>query len=208
MPGKNLADLGGRSLVRRALETSLASGVCDAVVLSSDSDDVLAEADGLAVLALRRPPELSTDRALAYDVARHALEAAGREFDALALIQCTTPFTEPHDIAGAVRLLERSDAASVVTVSQIDDTVHPLKLKLLDGDRLVPYLRDDELTPSHDLPVLWSRNGAVYVSRSEVLEAGVLVADDALGYRMPQERSLDVNTPLDLEFARFLVARS
>lgn len=208
VPGKNLAELGGRSLVRRALETTLASGACDVVVLSSDSDDVLAEAGGLEVLAVRRPPELATDRALAYDVARHALETAGSEFDALALIQCTTPFTEPADIAGAVRLLERSGAASVVTVSQIDDTVHPLKLKLLEGDRLVPYLRDDGLTPSHDLPVLWSRNGAVYASRREVLEAGVLVAEDALGYPMPQERSLDVNTPLDLEFARFLVGRS
>ena len=208
MPGKNLAELGGRSLVRRALETSLASGVCDAVVLSSDSDDVLAEAEGLAVLALRRPPELATDRALAYDVACHALESAGGEFDALALIQCTTPFTEPYDIAGAVRLLERSGAASVVTVSQIDDTVHPLKLKLLEGDRLVPYLRDDALTPSHDLPVLWSRNGAVYASRRAVLDGGRLVAEEALGYPMPEQRSLDVNTPLDLEFARFLVERS
>jgi CMP-N,N'-diacetyllegionaminic acid synthase len=208
VPGKNLAQLGGRSLVRRALETTLASGVCDVVVLSSDSDDVLAQAEGLEVLALRRPPELATDRALAYDVARHALESAGSEFDALALVQCTTPFTDPADIAGAVRLLERSGAASVVTVSKIDDIVHPLKLKLLEGDRLVPYLRDDGLTPSHDLPVLWSRNGAVYASRREVLEAGVLVAEDALGYPMPQERSLDVNTPLDLEFARFLVGRS
>jgi CMP-N,N'-diacetyllegionaminic acid synthase len=208
VPGKNLAQLGGRSLVRRALETTLASGVCDVVVLSSDSDDVLAQAEGLEVLALRRPPELATDRALAYDVARHALESAGSEFDALALVQCTTPFTDPADIAGAVRLLERSGAASVVTVSKIDDIVHPLKLKLLEGDRLVPYLRDDGLTPSHDLPVLWSRNGAVYASRREVLEAGGLVAEDALGYPMPQERSLDVNTPLDLEFARFLVGRS
>jgi CMP-N-acetylneuraminic acid synthetase len=207
VPGKNLAELGGRTLVRRALETALASGVLDAVVVSSESDDVLAEAEGLDAIALRRPPELATDRALAFDVARHALEAAG-DFDALALIQCTTPFTAPEDIAGALGLLERSGAASVVTVSRIDDTMHPLKLKLLEGDRLVPYLRDDGLTPSHDLPALWSRNGAVYASRREVLEGGLLVAEDALGYPMPQERSLDVNTPLDLEFARFLVERS
>jgi CMP-N,N'-diacetyllegionaminic acid synthase len=208
VPGKNLAELGGRSLVRRALGTALASGVLDALALSSDSDDVLAEADGLDVLAVLRPPELATDRALAYDVARHAFEAAGGDFDALALIQCTTPFTEPADIAGAVELLERTGAPSVVTVARIDDTVHPLKLKLLEGNRLVPYLRDDALTPSHELPELWSRNGAVYASRRAVLEGGRLVAEDALGYPMPQERSLDVNTPLDLEFARFLLERS
>ncbi len=208
MPGKNLELLGGRSLVRRALETALASGALDTIVLSSDSEDVLAEAEGLEVLALRRPPELAADRALAYDVARHALDTTPETFDALAVIQCTTPFTEPEDIAGALRLLETSGAASVVTVSRIDDTVHPLKLKLLEGDRLVPFLRDDALTPSHDLPVLWSRNGAVYASRRAVLEGGRLVAEETLGYPMPQERSLDVNTPLDLAFARFLAERS
>ncbi len=208
VPGKNLELLGGRSLVRRALETALASGALDTIVLSSDSEDVLAEAEGLEVLALRRPPELAADRALAYDVARHALDTTPETFDALAVIQCTTPFTEPEDIAGALRLLETSGAASVVTVSRIDDTVHPLKLKLLEGDRLVPFLRDDALTPSHDLPVLWSRNGAVYASRRAVLEGGRLVAEETLGYPMPQERSLDVNTPLDLAFARFLAERS
>jgi CMP-N-acetylneuraminic acid synthetase len=212
VPGKNLARLEGRTLVRRALETALASGVLDRVVLSSDSDQILAEATGLDVIALRRPPELASDRGLAFDVARHALaatEAAGHgPFDAIALIQCTTPFTTPADIAGAVELLERSGAPSVVTVSRIDDTVHPLKLKRLEGHRLVPYLRDDGLTPSHDLPELWSRNGAVYASRRDILDAGVLVAEDALGYPMSQERSLDINTPLDLEFARFLVERA
>jgi CMP-N-acetylneuraminic acid synthetase len=208
IPRKNLAMLDGATLVRRALLTALDSSVLDLVVLSSDDDEILAEAERLDALALRRPDELATDCALAYDVARHAfdsVEDAGHgPFDALALIQCTTPFTAAEDIAGAVDLLRRSGAGSVVTVARIPDTVHPLKLKLLQGNRLVPYLRDDALTPSHDLPELWSRNGAVYASRRAILETGMLVAEDALGYPMPPERSLDVNTPLDLAFARFL----
>lgn len=205
---KNLAVLNGTTLVRRALRTALDSGVLDLVVLSSEDDEILAEADGLDVVAVRRPGELATDRASSYDVALHALDAvetAGHgPFDALALMQCTTPFAAPEDVAGAVELLRGSGAGSVVTVARIPDPVHPLKLKLLDGNRLTPYLRDDELTPSHDLPELWSRNGAVYASRRGVLEAGTLVAADALGYPMPEERSLDVNTPLELAFARFL----
>lgn len=208
VPGKNLAVLDGTTLVRRALQTALRSGALDLVVLSSEDDEILAQADGLDIVALRRPPELATDRALSYDVAWHALRAvenAGHgPFDALALMQCTTPFTSPEDVAGAVKLLRTSGARSVVTVARVPDVAHPLKLKLLDGNRLTPYLRNDELTPSHDLPELWSRNGAVYASRRAVLEAGILVDPDALGYPMPSERSLDVNTPLDLAFARFL----
>ena len=78
----------------------------------------------------------------------------------------------------------------------------------MEGDRLIPLLADDELRPSHELSQLWVRNGAVYASRRSVLEAGILVSPDALGYRMPPDRSVDINTPLDLAFAEFLVARS
>jgi len=211
MPRKNLAMLGGRTLVRRAIDTTLASGALEDVVLSSDDDEILAEADGTAARALRRPPELATDRALAYDVAIHALgameERTGKRYDALALVQGTTPFARPADIVDVVDLLNRDGVKSVVTVCRIEDTHHPLKLKLLEGSRLVPYIRDDELTPSHDLPELWTRNGAVYASRREVLETGTLVAADVSAVPMPRSRSIDINTPLDLAFAEFLLAR-
>jgi CMP-N-acetylneuraminic acid synthetase len=203
--------LGGRTLVRRALETAVASGALDAVVLSSDDPEILAEAEGLDVTALVRPAELASDRALAYDVAMHALAAmeadTGVTYDALALLQATTPFTQPADVAAAIELLGRPGIESVVTVCRIEDTQHPLKLKQMEGDRLIPYLRDDELTPSHDLPELWTRNGAVYASRRAVLERGTLVGPDVRGVPMPRSRSVDVNEPFDLAFAEFLLQR-
>jgi CMP-N,N'-diacetyllegionaminic acid synthase len=212
MPRKNVAVLGGRTLVRRAIDTVLASGAVEDAVLSSDDDEILAEADGTPVLALRRPAELATDRALAYDVAMHALgvmeERTGGRYDALALVQGTTPFTRPADVAAVVDLLGQDGVSSVVTVCRIEDTHHPLKLKRLEGNRLIPYLRDDELTPSHDLPELWTRNGAVYASRREVLETGTLVAADVRAVAMPRSRSIDINTPLDLAFAEFLLTRN
>jgi CMP-N,N'-diacetyllegionaminic acid synthase len=210
-PGKNLAVLGGRTLVRRALETAVESRACADLVLSSDDPAILDEAAGLDVVALRRPEALASDRALAYDVAMHALEAmearTGAAYDALALVQATTPFTRPGDVAGAVALLARPGVNSVVTVTRIEDGLHPLKLKRMEGSRLIPFLRDDELTPSHDLPELWSRNGAVYASRRAVLADGTLVSADAHGLVMPRARSVDINDPLDLAFAEFLLAR-
>jgi CMP-N,N'-diacetyllegionaminic acid synthase len=205
VPRKNLAVLGGRTLVRRALETALAAGCFETVALSSDEDEILAEADGLDAVALRRPPEVSSETARARDFVWHALGELG-DFDALAIVQCTSPFTAPEDVAGAVALLERTGADSVVTVSVADAAHHPLKMKRLEGDRLLPYLEDDRLTPSHELEQLWVRNGSVYVFRREVVERG-LEADDVRGYEMPPERSFDIDTPRDLAFAEFLIAR-
>jgi CMP-N-acetylneuraminic acid synthetase len=209
VPGKNLAQLGGRSLVRRALETALEAGCFDQVALSSDADAILAEADGLEVTPLRRPASLATAAARTLDVVRDVLERLdpdGRRFGAVAVVQCTAPFTAPCDLAGAMRLLESSGAASVVSVARLPTAEHPLKLKVLDGDRLLPYLAEDDLTPSHELPPLWVRNGSIYAARRDVVDAGKLVDDaDVRGYAMPDERSFDIDTPRDLAFARFLL---
>lgn len=213
VPGKNVALLGGRTLVRRALDTTLAAGCFATVVLSSDDPAILAEADALpAVVRLARPPELATDTALSYDVVRHAvdtLEARGDgPFDAVAIVQCTSPFTAPQDLADAVAHLARSGAESVVSVARVDAALHPLKLKRLEGDRLLPYLEDDDMAPSQELPPLWLRNGSIYVSRRAVIAAGRILGDDVRAVEMPPERSLDIDTPTDLAFAEFLIARN
>jgi CMP-N-acetylneuraminic acid synthetase len=205
VPRKNLAPLGSRTLVRRALETAVAAGCFAVVALSSEDDEILAEAAGLDVVALRRPPELSTETARAGEFARHALRELG-DFDALAIVQCTSPFTAPEDLRGAVELLERTGAESVVSVVVADAAYNPLKLKRLVGDRLLPYLEDDRLAPSHELETLWVRNGSVYAFRRDVVERD-LEAEDVRGYEMPRERSFDIDTAEDLAFAEFLVER-
>jgi CMP-N-acetylneuraminic acid synthetase len=176
VPRKNLSRLGGKTLVRRSLETALAAGCFDTVALSSDDDEILAEAEGLDVVAVRRPAELATDTALARDVALHALRALddpAQPFEAVVIVQCTAPFTAPEDVAGTVELLERSWADSAVTVARADAAHHPLKLKRLEGDRLLPYLEDDRLAPSHQLEPLWVRNGSVYAFRRDTVERGL-----------------------------------
>jgi CMP-N,N'-diacetyllegionaminic acid synthase len=210
VPGKNLAVVGGRTLVRRALDTAIAAGCFDEVALSSDSKEILAETAGLEATVVLRPANLASPSARAYDVVVHTLgelDPGGDRFDAVAVVQCTSPFTSPADLVGAIELLERSGADSVVSVSRVDAAAHPLKLKVLEGDRLRPFVDDDRLTPSHDLPPLWTRNGSVYATRSTIIRQGELLGRDVRGYEMPPERSYDIDTPRDLAFARFLVER-
>jgi len=205
---KNLAVLEGKTLVRRALQTAVAAGCFSTVALSSEDATILEEAEGLPVERVERPPELATDTALTYDVVVHALSALDcSAFDAVAVIQCTSPFTAPEDLAGTVDLLERTGADSAVSVTQLASGVHPWKMKRLEGDRLLPFLQDDEMKPSHELPPLWIRNGSIYVSRRSVIDGGRLVSDDVRGYAMAPERSLDIDTERDLDFARFLIER-
>jgi CMP-N,N'-diacetyllegionaminic acid synthase len=206
VPGKNLARLEGKTLVRRALETAVAASCFDLVVLSSDDEEILAEATGLEVVVLRRPAELATDDARIRDVVAHALAAVedlDSPFDAVGIVQATSPFTAPEDVAGTVKLLAETTADAAFSVARLEAAQHPLKLKRLVGDRLLPYLSDDRLRPSQALPPVWVRNGSVYVFRRAAVDEG-LEANDARGYVMPPERSLDIDTWRDLEFAKFL----
>lgn len=212
LPNKNLAVLDGTSLVRRALETAAACEALSAVALSSDSEEILAEARGLAgVTAVRRPEELAADTARVHGAVVHAvgeIEAGGEApFDAVAILQCTSPFTEPEDVAGAIDLLDRTGAGSAISVAPAEHGMHPLKMKRMEGDRLLPLLEDNDLTPTHELPEVWARNGSVYVCRRSVIDAGELISDDAVGYPMPRERSVDIDTDFDLAFAEFLLER-
>jgi CMP-N-acetylneuraminic acid synthetase len=211
LPRKNLALLGGTTLVRRALDVCLAAACFETVALSSDDSEILAEADTLHdVVQLRRADELAGDDTRAYDVVVDALSRLDPDrerYDAVAVVQCTSPFTAPEDVAGAVELLERSGAGSVVSIVRVDAALHPSKLKRLEGGRLLPYVEDDQMAPSQELPPLWVRNGSVYVWRRGALDSGSLAIADVRGYEMPPSRSFDIDTPRDLAFAEFLLER-
>lgn len=212
VPGKNLRLLGGKELVARALETALAARCLGEVVLSTDSDEALAIAARYPrVIGLKRPDELSTDRALAIEYVQHALAELARRglqaFDAVAIIQPSSPFTTTADVEGTVALLQgAAEADSAVSVMKVEHAVHPLKLKRLEGDKLLAHLEEERgRMASHELAELYVRNGSVYVSRVRTIEKGSIVGEDSRAWVMPRERSLDINDELDWQFARFLL---
>lgn len=212
--GKNRRVLGGRPLVVWVLDAVMAAREVDRVVLSSDDEATLELGASYAnALCLRRPAELSTDEAPAIGYVRHAVEELGSRgeaaFDAVAIVQPSSPFTRPEDIDAVVSLLEKSDADSAVSVMRVEHAVHPLKLKRLgDGGALLPYVEEERGRMSeHELPALYVRNGSVYVSRMSTIERGSIIGDDSRGFVMPRERSIDINDELDFSFAEFLAGR-
>ncbi len=196
-----------------AIEAGLKAQRLDRLVVSSDDAQVLQIAAGYGShLPLRRPDELCTDTALAIEYVKHALaelESRGEgPYDAIAILQPSSPLTLPADIDATVALLDESGADSAVSVMQIEFMIHPLKMKTMSGDRLEPFLQDEGgRMANHQLPPVFVRNGCVYASRRAVIEAGKILGDDCRGHVMPRERSVDINDEADLLYAQFLVSR-
>jgi CMP-N-acetylneuraminic acid synthetase len=212
VPGKNLRVLGGRPLVGWAIDAARGATRIDHLVVSSDDEEVLAIAAAVdPTLPLRRPAELATAESPAIDYVRHALEVAeagGARYDAVAIVQPTSPFTRPAVIDEAVALLEATGADSAVTVVQVPHDLHPMKFKTLDGDRLRPYRVDEAgRTRADQLPPVYTRNGSVYVAARATIERGDLLGDDSRAVVMPRDESIDINDEVDLALAELLLAR-
>lgn len=213
LPRKNVLRLAGKPLVAWSIEAARQARKLTRVVVSSDDPEVLDIAASYdSRLPLARPSELAGDTSLAIEFVKHAfatLESQGEgPFDAVVIIQPSSPLTLAEDIDGTIELLATTGAESAVSVMQLDHAIHPSKLKLLEGDRLVPYLVDERgRMAAHELPTIYVRNCSVYVTRRDVIERGQILGDDCRGYVMPRERSLDINEELDLDFAEFLLTK-
>jgi CMP-N,N'-diacetyllegionaminic acid synthase len=213
VPRKNLRILDGKPLVAHSIEAARAATRLARLVVSSDDEEVLAIARNYDPLyPVRRPAELATDAALAIEFVRHALqtlENAGEPaFHAVAIVQPSSPLTLTSDIDGTIELLENSGADSAVSVVEVDHAIHPMKIKSMEGDRLVAYFQEEKnRMAAHQLPKLFVRNCSVYAIRRATIESGEIIGDDSRGYVMPRERSIDINDELDWEFLQFLASK-
>jgi len=211
--GKNLRVLGGKPLVAWAIDAACGSQRVDRWVVSSDDERILAIANARDPrLPLARPVELATDTALAIDYVRHAVgeieQAEHVVFDAVVIVQPSSPFTRSADIDATVTLLEVSGADSAVSVVEVEHALHPSKFKVLNGDRLCPYFEEERgRMAAHELPRVYVRNCSVYATRRRTIECGQIVGDDCRGYVMPRERSCDINDELEFAFAEWLLER-
>jgi CMP-N,N'-diacetyllegionaminic acid synthase len=215
LPNKNKLPLAGKPLVAYAIEAGLGCRLLDTLVVSSDDPDILAIARQYTdprLISLKRPEALAADHSPAIDYVRHTLQylKAERQYqpDIVVILQPSSPLTLPEDIEGTVRLLIDSGADSAVSVVKLDHAIHPVKLKVMEGDKLLPYWEPEEgRMAEHELPAVYVRNGAVYTASKSIIKKGEIVGKDCRGYLMPMERSVDINRKIDFLFVDYLINR-
>lgn len=208
--GKNVRPLGGKPLLAWTAEAALAARRLSRVVLTTD-DQRIAEVGrgcGLEVPFLR-PAELARDETPTLPVLQHAvaeLERAGDRFDAVCLLQPTSPFRRPGDIDGCIDLLESAGLDAVVSVLPVPPEHNPHWVYFRDREGLLRLATGEEqpIPRRQELPPAFHRDGAVYVTRRDVLMQGSLYGR-RLGGFLADSRSVNLDTPADWELAERLV---
>ena len=206
LPGKNILPVQGRPLLAYTVDAARAAASVDRVVLSSDDAAIMQAArDCGCEVPFTRPAHLATDVAGSIDVVLHALDELPGH-DLVVLLQPTSPMRTAADIDAACRQLVESGAPACVSVTLAEQSPYWM-YRVSDTQHLQPLLDlPGGATRRQDLPPVYTLNGAIYVARTDWLRRSrSFVTAETVAYRMPAERSIDIDTIDDLEqFARLI----
>lgn len=210
VPQKNFKPFSTTTLTDLAISQGLNSKLITTLALSSDSEEVLnIGSKYTGVVLLKRPAEIADDHSPAIDYVRHALKVLeiDKIFDLVVILQPSSPLRTSGDIDQTIQLLiDNPDADSAVSVVLLDHMVHPYKLKRMHQNTLLPFIEDEAgRFAANELPPVYVRNCAVYATWRANLETRPdVIGEKSLGYLMPSDTSVDINTQLDFDFAEFL----
>ena len=202
VPLKNLQAVGGRSLVARAVEACLPA--VDLVVVSTDHEQIAAEARAAGARVVERPAALSGDTATSESAVLHALDALlpeGVDPQVTVLVQATSPFIDATALANAVRRVLDDEDDSVLAAAP----THVFTWRVDDG-RAVAVGHDAAHRPRRqDREPLYAETGAFYAMRTSGLRAGGHRFFGRTGIEVVDEATaVEIDTPADLAVARTL----
>lgn len=210
--GKNVRLIGGRPLLAWSIAQARDSGLFAAIVVSSDSDEILDAATRHgADLALRRPDALATDAAPKLPAILHALNegsvALGLDPSVLVDLDATSPLRLPSDIAGAVAMLESTQAPCVITGSKARRSPYfNLVEERADGTICLSKTPSASVERRQDVPKAYDMNASIYVWRVPAFrnDPRIFYPDLRL-FEMPEHRSIDIDSELDFRIVQMLL---
>ncbi|WP_298916309.1 acylneuraminate cytidylyltransferase family protein [uncultured Algimonas sp.] len=204
LPGKNLMEIDGRSLIQIAIEAAAPVIGLDNIYVSTDHEPTKAEARRHGAGVIDRPEHLSGSTATAKAAALHALDILGNGYDRFVYLQPTSPLRLTQDIRACVDLFETVRCHTVVSVTESEVT--PGRFWAKRKEIMEPYFEAaDPFKRRQEQEKAYVPNGAVYVCDRESFlasEKSSFLMDPTYAYEMPHHRSIDIDTDFDLTLAR------
>lgn len=207
VPRKNLAEVGGMTLLERAIRSAEKCPLISSIIVSSDHHEILDLAQLWGADPLLRPEELASGTARAEAVVEHFLStSAGAKLgvsDVVVYLQPTSPFRSSTHVTASLDAMFAAQADSVVSVKNSSE--HPAKTITIDsGGRIqsAPYGTDASAN-RQQLPRLHYPNGAIYAFTIDSFRReDQIPIVGALPFIMSSQDSLDIDNQEDLMIAR------
>jgi CMP-N,N'-diacetyllegionaminic acid synthase len=204
IPRKNVKLMAGKPLIAWTIEEALKAKSLSRLIVSTD-DEEIAEISKLygADVPFLRPQHLSRDESTGVSTALHAINELS-DFNWIMLLQPTSPLRTKEDIDGIFEYCIQKRGSSAVSLAETIQS--PSWMFTLGKDRkVIPLLNNKNVTQTKT-STTYVLNGALYLAKVEWLKRTQnLIGGDTLGYLMPADRSIDIDTDDDWQKAELLI---
>lgn len=173
---KNIKLLGGKPLIWYTFKAAKESNLFENIVLSTEDEEIAKVGKEIGFdIPFIRPKFLATDTAKSIDVVNHALdslEKIGKTFDAVVLLQPTSPFREKGLIENSVQKFIDCKADSFVTVRAVPHQFNPHWVFKTTDEGYLKISTNDKtiISRRQDLPEAFFRDGQIYITDVNLLK--------------------------------------
>ncbi|MBC7744360.1 MAG: acylneuraminate cytidylyltransferase family protein [Flavobacterium sp.] len=207
LPGKNVKILNTKPLISYSIDFALKNmSLGDELCISTNDEQVIAIAKERTVnIPFKRPGHLALDSSSSYDVLLHALnhyKEKNKEFDAVLLLQPTSPFRSQTDFKNVITEFN-DDCDMVVTVKESKANPY-FNLFEENAYGFLEKSKKGDFQRRQDCPPVYAFNGSIYLMRVTSLEkAKISEFKNVKKVVMPEERSIDIDTMADWKLAEY-----
>lgn len=207
VPGKNIKLLGESSLLSFTANTANQSNLLFKTILSSDDVAIIEEAKKLQIeVPFVRPQELANDTATSISVVQHALEfmeSIGEYYEAVCLLQPTSPFREKGWIDAAIQKFMDEDADALVSVLPVPHEYNPHWVFETNSSGFLQIATGEKtiISRRQELPKSYFRDGAIYITKTKVIKEGSFYGEKLSFIESNPDFYVNIDTLKDWEIA-------
>ena len=208
---KNLRSINGSPLVVWTIKQALASGSLSKVIVSTDDQEIaeVSMSCGASVPFLR-PKHLAQDDSPTIDAVIHLLENIAESFDAVCLLEPTSPLRKPSDIDHAISILENnlSSCDAVVSVGEIHlENPHFCK-EISSNGFLINSFSSGGYYQRQQVPRAYFPYGVFYGVKSEVIYLErTFYPKRTMPYLIDRWQNYEIDDELDLVLVETIMRR-
>lgn len=209
IPHKNIINLCGKPLISYTIESALGCKYIDYVLVSTDDEEIASiSRECGAEVPFMRPAGLATDTSKTIDAVLHSIKTLremGEVFDLLILLQPTQPLRTREDICDSIEKYIEAGCSSLVSVSKVDD--HPLLIRSIEDNNLIPLLNMSSTCRRQDMPNFYRVNGCIYINSINQIDENTSFNDNNFPYIMDRSHSVDIDEFCDLAIAEYYLKK-
>jgi len=209
---KNIKELCGKPLIAYTIEQAKASNLFEHIVISTDSDEIarIAQEYGAEVF-FKRSADMASDTAGKLEVIKDAFVRSEKHYDTkfeyLIDLDATAPLRNVEDILNSYKQFLDNKNCNLLTAMPSRRNPYFNLIEVNDtGLVTLSKTLDSRVIRRQDAPKCYDMNASIYIwDRNTILNEKSLFMPKTGLYVMPEERSIDIDTPLDYKFVEFLM---